>query len=395
LKVLNERRINFTIRDVDLAFVNAIRRIILAEIPNVAFYFDPYDIENNDIQIKVNTGVLHNEFIAHRISLLPICLDENELHMFDPKKYKFVLKKKNDTTSVMNVTTEHFEIFEDGEKVSSHKRERMLPKNDITGDHVLVTKLKPNLYDATNGEEIELECTPSINIAKTHSRWCPVSQCCFYNAVDRDAADKAFASKVEAAKKEKNITEQDIKDMKAHFETLEVYRHFKKNKFEEPNEFVFQIESECRLRPQYLFFKAMTVLASKLETFIELILNDSDKVQFQKVGAIDNLYQVGIKHEDHTLLNTLQCIIYNNEIRQKKGTSDLVYIGYFQPHPLDNLMYLKLKFDPEVQTDIEFVKEFLKDATQRIIDEVNALNVDWIQFAQLDKSGIVEVQNFV
>ena len=53
------------LEDVPVSLSNAIRRIILSEIPNVAFY-------EKDINVLENKSELHNEFIAHRTSLLPI-----------------------------------------------------------------------------------------------------------------------------------------------------------------------------------------------------------------------------------------------------------------------------------------------------------------------------------
>ena len=70
--IKNKQKLQFKISNIDTAYVNASRRIILSEIPIAAFYFDTYDTEHNDIVIIKNTGVLHNEFIAHRISLIPL-----------------------------------------------------------------------------------------------------------------------------------------------------------------------------------------------------------------------------------------------------------------------------------------------------------------------------------
>jgi DNA-directed RNA polymerase II subunit RPB3 len=393
LKIVNPQKIQFTIKDVDLAIVNAVRRIILAEVPNVAFHFDPYDTDNTDIHIHKNTGVLHNEFLAHRLSLIPLHFDENEIEVMKPEDYKFVLSKKNTSNGVINVTTQDFVIYNKGEKLTESYREKILPRNEVTKDHILITKLKPNLYDSSHGEEIDIECTPSVNIAKVHARWCPVSQCCFFNAVDDKLADKAFAAKVEAARKEGNVTDKDIQTLRANFNALELYRSFKRNKYDEPNEFVFMIESECRLRPVYLFFKGLKVLAMKLQTFVDHLNDDSDAVVIQQLGSVDNLFQIGIKNEDHTLMNTIQCIVFNNEVRNKPDAL-LTYIGYYQPHPLDNLMYIKLKFNNDEKRDKDFVKEFMTNAVQKIIALVNDLNKEWIAFSGVDKAGIVEVETF-
>ena len=52
----------------DKSIVNGIRRTLLTDIQSVAF--DP-----DNIKIEKNTGSLHNEFLKHRISLIPLYID--------------------------------------------------------------------------------------------------------------------------------------------------------------------------------------------------------------------------------------------------------------------------------------------------------------------------------
>ena len=391
LEVIRPNKIQFVIQDVDVSYINAVRRIILAEIPNVGFYFDPYDTHRQDIDIKSNTGVLHNEFLAHRISLIPLCFDENEIASFDSTQYKFVLKKKNTSVTMINVTSQHIEVFDkDGNPLSDAMHRKIFPANTTTKDHILITKLKPNLYDTQHGEEIDIECTATVNIAKTHSRWSPVSQCSFMNVVDPTAAESALA------KKQNDNNHANIDDLKSRFETLEVFRYFKKNKYDEPCEFLFTIESECRLRPTYLFFKALTILEKKLALFIQHIETNNDQVTVQKVGDIDNLFQIGIKNEDHTLVNTLQSQILHHEIRSvKPNEAILTYIGYYQPHPLDQLLYMKLKFTREETRDVDFVRGFLVRSTKKLILDVHQLALDWIEFTKLKNTDIKEVHDYI
>lgn len=397
LKIINSSRIQFIIKDIDVSIVNALRRIILSEIPNVAFYFDPYDIENNDITVNINKGVLHNEFISHRISLMPVCLNENELHNFKVEDYKFVLKKKNTSSSIINVTSEDFDIYDANNiKYSNKIREKILPKNEITDNYILLTKLKPNLYEPNHGEELDITCNVSINIAQKHSRWCPVSQCCYYNKVDDNLASKAFQNKIELIKKDKQLSQKNIDDIRSQFDTLEVYKHFKRNKYDDPNEFVFLIESECKLRPIYLVFKGLIVLMNKFKLFISNLESNNESVAISKMGNVDNFYQIGIKHEDHTLLNSLQCMIYNQYFHNINIKNNILeYIGYFQPHPLDNLMYMKLKFTKDTKTDEEFIKNFMIKSVTEIINYINILIKKWIEFSHIDKTDIIEVQEYL
>ena len=388
IKFLTSNRIEFTISGIDLAYVNAVRRIIQSEIPTISFYFDPYHIEKNEIIIHENTTSLHNEFTAHRVSLIPLFFDENEVNEFDRSRYNFVLKKSNKSTTTQLVTTEDFKIFEDNKELSKQRKEKILPKNAITGDFILITKLKPNLYNIDLGDSINLECVPSKSIGKVHSRWSPVSQCCFYNVVDKKKAKDAF----ETLKQEN--PQKTNEELHAVFDTLDIHRHFKTNEFDEPDEFMFKIETECNLRPTYLFFKGLLILKEKLSGFISsLKASHDEKVEIKQQGNVENLFQISIKDEDHTLLNTLQCIIYNNEIRSMKATS-LIYIGYYQPHPLDNVMFLKLKFEGS-DIDVTYVRNFMIASTTQIIEEVNTILHEWVKVSELNKTDIKEVAQFL
>lgn len=354
LKSSDSNHIDFQIKNVDLSIVNAIRRIVLSEIPNVAFDFDAYD-EKNDITIHTNTCALHNEFLAHRISLIPLCFDAEEIENFLPEKYRFVLKKKNDTSEIMNVTTADFEIYDENNvKYDDKFKKKIFPANKTTKDHILITKLKPNLYDYGKGEEIDIECRASLNIARTHARWSPVSKCTFFNTLD-DAAVKVAAA--------------DAKD-KNKFDTLDKYRLFQKNKYDEPDSFEFAIESECRLTPQYLVGKALDVITDKVSSFKENL----GTLEITKDKNIDNFYNACVYNETHTLLNVLQSLIYNQSFRAEPSEKVLEYVGFHQSHPLDNKMVLKMKFTSEVN-----VLEFLKEHCIKIIDTLSSLKAQWVE----------------
>lgn len=396
------KRLSMTINNVDVSIINSVRRIILSEIPNVAFHFDPNDLEHNDITINKNTCALHNEFLAHRVSLVPLCFNENEIASFDASQYKFVLRKQNTTYDTIEVTTKDFEVYDgNGQKYPETFKERILPKNPITKEYILLTKLKPNLHDEISpprGEVVELECIPSINNAMKHSRWSPVSCCSYGNAIDRDLADKKFEEALRKRESEvgRSLKKEEREQLLKRFNTLDVYRCFKKNKYDEADTFDFKLESECAMRCSYLFFKGCKILIDKLEQFsANLMDKESNAVRINKLPGVPNFYQVEVRKESFTLLNVLQTQIYNICMREMPANQNILeYIGYYQPHPLDEVMVLKMKFKADEDTDVAFTVDFLSQKTQEIIGKIKTLVKEWV-LSTNDLKDIVEVQDFM
>src|SRR5439155_422411 len=70
IKLLTKEQdtIRFVLSDVSPAFANALRRIILAEVPVMAI---------EDVMILENSSVMYDEILAHRLGLIPITTDQS------------------------------------------------------------------------------------------------------------------------------------------------------------------------------------------------------------------------------------------------------------------------------------------------------------------------------
>jgi DNA-directed RNA polymerase subunit D len=66
MKKIDENTLTFTLKDSSPAFANALRRIMMAEIPTMAI---------EDVDVYENTSSLFDEFIAHRLGLIPLTTD--------------------------------------------------------------------------------------------------------------------------------------------------------------------------------------------------------------------------------------------------------------------------------------------------------------------------------
>ena len=99
--------ISFTISNASSSFVNALRRTIITDVQTVSFNVDDYT--NSDLQVIKNTSSVHNEFILHRLGLLPI--NFKGVPKYNPATYKFVLNVTNKSSKIMNVTTKDIKVI--------------------------------------------------------------------------------------------------------------------------------------------------------------------------------------------------------------------------------------------------------------------------------------------
>ena len=98
--------LKFTLSEVNVSIANALRRIILSEIPIVVFRVSPSD--KNKCSVIANTCGLNNEIIKHRLSCIPIHI--KDVDTFPIKNYIMELNVQNNTDTTIYVTSNDFVI---------------------------------------------------------------------------------------------------------------------------------------------------------------------------------------------------------------------------------------------------------------------------------------------
>lgn len=332
---------SFQINKVDLAIINSIRRAILNEIPVVGFYGENHPT----IEIPINTGPLHNEFMIHRVGLIPLHISEEITENYEDNDYKFEFNIENKGNETINITTADFKGTYKEKELTKQELAKIFPMNKISKSHILITRLRPNehLHVIANA----IKATGRLNAA-----FSPVSLSNFYFIED-------------PSKKADNI--------------LDTQRGYFKNEYGEPTMINFQIEPINGLSYKYLFNKAIEIIIDKLENLINNLTED--KIPIEAVASCENSFNFQIDDEDDTLGNIIQSLLHNKYVRDNKTykTYHCEYVGYICPHPLINRLLVRFSL---TTNDTKIYKEFFIDNCKEIIKIMESIKNEWLKFAK-------------
>jgi len=353
--------IKFDVANCNSSFVNAIRRTIITDVETISF--DTEDYVNSDLKIIENTTSLHNEFILHRMGMIPV-YNEN-VSAYNPDTYKFTLKKENKTQNIIDVTTNDIQVL-NLETNALENTEKFFPKNEITKDHILIVKLKPN--PSGDGQKIHIEGKSSKGSGSTHIRFSPVSNVIFINKEDPEKVDAGFSEYVKALQAENKVAfnENEIKKLGRRFKIEKAERLFYTDENNDPNVFEFTIETRGVLKPHRILIESLSALEGKLKNLIlELekeLSGQPSSIKIKDSECIMKSFDIVIDNESHTLGNLIQSYI-NRDYK-----SENIFVGYMNPHPLKNEIFFRIKSD-----DINQVKDIIVNTASKLIETFNRL----------------------
>ncbi|KAI9190377.1 RNA polymerase II subunit 3 [Blastocladiella emersonii ATCC 22665] len=255
--------VSLILEDTDLSMANSIRRVMIAEVPTIAI--DLVDVE-------VNTSPLVDEFIAHRLGLIPL-----ESGMAKEMKYasECVCTGMCDKCSVVltlnkrcTTANEIMEVRSTDLMVMGHNT-AVSPVPYESG--ILIAKL-------TQGQEIRLRCTAKKGIGKLHAKWIPVTAVPF----EYDPHNKLRHTKLWF---EENAEVEWPKSKNAELE--DPPRDGEPFDFNaEPTKFYMGIESVGSLPPEVIFSEAINILQAKLAgILVELGKHDNPMVADSAAAA--------------------------------------------------------------------------------------------------------------
>jgi DNA-directed RNA polymerase subunit L len=343
--------LKFTLTECNMSIANALRRIIVSDIPTFVFRTYPYN--ENKAEIRHNTTRLHNEIIKQRLSCIPIHIQDMG---FPYKDYVIELDIKNETDNIVYITTRDFKIKNIvTERYSSESEVRQIfPPCPITGDYIEFARLQPKLSENIDGERLALRCAFDIGTAGQDGAFNVISTCAYECTPDVEKANQAWAEKEKAFKKE-DMNEEDIEFEKKNWFLLEAKRFYVENSYD------FVIESVGVFDNMEILTKACDIMIKKCEAFM-YDLEHGNVVIVPSETTLKNGFDITLKNEDYTLGKVIEFYLYQNNFIGDKSVS---FCGFRKPHPhsLDSL--IRIAFHNPIE--VVGVSGYLQGATANAI----------------------------
>lgn len=157
--------VDFTLSNVELAFANSLRRVMLAEIPIMAI-----DL----VEVEANTSVLADEFIAHRLGLIPLNSKQIEDVVYTRDCQCEQYCENCSVTLTLHARCTGDEIM----KVYARDLVVGEPRpNEWVGTPVITDPagLGSVICKLRKGQELRMKCVAKKGIAKEHAKWAPTS----------------------------------------------------------------------------------------------------------------------------------------------------------------------------------------------------------------------------
>ena len=303
----------------DTSFANALRRILLAEVPTVALEY---------VYMWNNTSLIHDEVLAHRLGLVPLNVDarlfdtiEEGEDATDRNTVVFQMKVSCGTAPAKSGRGEAGERTQDVDPgvldnpnldraaLAAAKKEAIetpgrpytkhvyssdliwMPQGDQAErfpdgirpihDNILLAKLRP-------GQEIELEAHGRVGNGRDHAKFSPVATACYRLATEVTLLEPIFD---EDAEELVHIYEPGVFQLvpsgvpgkRVEAKVCNTYactmsRNYMRNPtlakavkmIRIPNHFIFSVESVGMQKPSVLVAEALRVLQGKCEALLEL-----------------------------------------------------------------------------------------------------------------------------
>lgn len=290
---LKSDSITFVLSNTDTSIANSLRRVIISEVPTMAI--DLVEIENN-------SSVLHDEFLAHRLGLIPLrsstvdyfnysrdCTCTDQCHKCS---VLFTLNVKCSEEQTKDVTSDdlQLQLQHDMDQSQEHSISQVVPVHRNSDSKIIIVKLRKN-------QELKLTAIAKKGVGKEHSKWSPACVATYQFDPDIEINQNRMEELTSAEKQDwvnscpSKVFKFDRNSRRVEIEKL--YRCtycdecVKKAQSMSKNDlvrisyrndrFIFTVETTGSLKPEEVVLSALKVLKDKL-TLLQNYMNPESEI---------------------------------------------------------------------------------------------------------------------
>lgn len=184
---VSQHEIKFVLSDTDTSMANALRRVMIAEVPTLAI-----DL----VEFHENSSVLNDEYIAHRLGLIPLRYSSSDSEGIKGEDCQDAFLSHRDCVcydrcprcSVEFELDVHYQHSADDENGGGELAPLTVTSKDLISNNdqiqpahfleteqdgaqdegIAIVKLGPN-------QRLKLKAIARLGISKEHAKWCPVA----------------------------------------------------------------------------------------------------------------------------------------------------------------------------------------------------------------------------
>ncbi|CAK9140797.1 unnamed protein product [Ilex paraguariensis] len=176
IRELKDDYAKFELRDTDASMANALRRVMIAEVPTIAI-----DL----VEIEVNSSVLNDEFISHRLGLIPLTSERAMSMRFSRDcdacdgdgqceycSVEFHLRAKCMNDQTLDVTSKDLYSSDHTVVPVDFSDSAGSGFDNTENKGIIIVKLR-------RGQELRLRAIARKGIGKDHAKWSPAATVTF------------------------------------------------------------------------------------------------------------------------------------------------------------------------------------------------------------------------
>lgn len=293
------------IRNVPVSFPNAVRRILLANIPTVVI---------RDVEILENTTQMPHEMLKHRIEMLPVNVNPSDVTIIRDAKIELKILPENKNRTI---TTDDF-VIESG-------RDHVLMRDRDLNTPLLFLYTRPN-------ETLHIRGRLAVESMN-------VSQVC--------TATTSWKVDEELSKVDKKKFVEDGGDPRT-FDNFYVQKSYHRDEHGRPNWFNLSIESVGVLQARDILKHVVPILRKNIDEFMNEALENIQRGQDEFTITLERT-----GHWKHTLGYLFQEAMYSD--------NNVGFVAYDIPHPLRDTVILRFSTKKSPESVLKTARDTIEE----------------------------------